>query len=211
MRRPSHGRSSPDRGNRQADICASEWWDGRFGGSDLRQTAHPAAAMRAITSSSIASAVALRLFSKNNHVSGSRYFPQACPGDTNSACADPTCDRRQVAASSGARPACQDYCRERVADVPCVRRVFQPSYSRDRDRILRHHVYRFQAATCAGTGRSIKRLPCAAAHKRLVAGPVILISPSDDVFDSNSVYKSLKEAERVCRSLGLDVQTRPGG
>jgi hypothetical protein len=42
-------------------------------------------------------------------------------------------------------------------------------------------------------------------------GARILISPSDDVMDWQSVQRNLREAERVCRSLGLDVQFRPGG
>jgi hypothetical protein len=42
-------------------------------------------------------------------------------------------------------------------------------------------------------------------------GPKAVISPSDDVYDSQAVYRNLKEAEQVCRSLGLDVETSPGG
>ena len=42
-------------------------------------------------------------------------------------------------------------------------------------------------------------------------GPVVGITPSDDVIDSKSIQKNLEQAQRVCRSLGLDVQFRPGG
>ena len=42
-------------------------------------------------------------------------------------------------------------------------------------------------------------------------GPMILISPSDDVIDGSAIKKNLDEAERVCHSLGIDVEFRPGG
>ena len=42
-------------------------------------------------------------------------------------------------------------------------------------------------------------------------GPTIDISPSDDVMDSQAIQKNLDEARRICRSLGLEVQFRPGG
>lgn len=42
-------------------------------------------------------------------------------------------------------------------------------------------------------------------------GPVVGISPSDDVIDSKAIQKNLEQAQRICRSLGLDVQFRPGG
>jgi hypothetical protein len=42
-------------------------------------------------------------------------------------------------------------------------------------------------------------------------GPVVGISPSDDVTDSKAIQKNLEQAQRICRSLGLDVQFRPGG
>jgi len=42
-------------------------------------------------------------------------------------------------------------------------------------------------------------------------GTKILISPSDDVMDWQSIQRNLRNAERTCRSLGLDVQLRPGG
>lgn len=42
-------------------------------------------------------------------------------------------------------------------------------------------------------------------------GPVITISPSDDVSDPKAVRKNFSAAQELCRSLGLDVQIRRGG
>ena len=42
-------------------------------------------------------------------------------------------------------------------------------------------------------------------------GPTIGISPSDDVMDSQAIQKNLDDARSTCRSLGLEVQFRPGG
>jgi hypothetical protein len=42
-------------------------------------------------------------------------------------------------------------------------------------------------------------------------GPSVGITPSDDVIDSRAIQKNLDRAQRTCRSLGLDVQVRPGG
>jgi len=42
-------------------------------------------------------------------------------------------------------------------------------------------------------------------------GPIVGISPSDDVFDSHAIQKNLERAQQTCRSLGLNVQFRPGG
>jgi hypothetical protein len=42
-------------------------------------------------------------------------------------------------------------------------------------------------------------------------GPMVGITPSDDVIDSQAIQKNLDLAQRTCRSLGLDVQFRPGG
>jgi len=42
-------------------------------------------------------------------------------------------------------------------------------------------------------------------------GATVGITPSDDVIDSRAIQKNLDQAERTCRSLGLDVQFRPGG
>jgi hypothetical protein len=42
-------------------------------------------------------------------------------------------------------------------------------------------------------------------------GPSILISPSDDVTDGKAVNATFEAALQICRSLGLDVQVRPGG
>ena len=43
------------------------------------------------------------------------------------------------------------------------------------------------------------------------AGPVVMITPSDDVMDSQAIQKNLEQAQRTCQSLRLDVQLRPGG
>jgi hypothetical protein len=42
-------------------------------------------------------------------------------------------------------------------------------------------------------------------------GPVVGITPSDLVIDSQAIQKNLAQAQQTCRSLGLDVQFRPGG
>ena len=42
-------------------------------------------------------------------------------------------------------------------------------------------------------------------------GPIVGITPSDDVVDSQAIKKNLDQAERTCRSLNLDIQLRPGG
>jgi hypothetical protein len=42
-------------------------------------------------------------------------------------------------------------------------------------------------------------------------GPIVGISPSDDVFDSQAIQRNLARAQQTCRSLGLDVRFHPGG
>lgn len=42
-------------------------------------------------------------------------------------------------------------------------------------------------------------------------GPIVGITPSDDVIDSRAIQKNLDEARRTCHSLGLDVEIHPGG
>ena len=42
-------------------------------------------------------------------------------------------------------------------------------------------------------------------------GPVIVITPTDFVEDGQAVQRNLRQAEAVCRELGLAVQIRPGG
>ena len=42
-------------------------------------------------------------------------------------------------------------------------------------------------------------------------GPTILITPSDDVIDGKAIERSLKEAQRICNSLSLNIDFRPGG
>ena len=69
-----------------------------------------------------------------------------------------------------------------------------------------------------GTPRPLK-IPANGLRAALVAlpvsawvrGPEIVISPTDVVTDGQAVARNLDEAERVCRSLGLDVQRRLGG
>ena len=69
-----------------------------------------------------------------------------------------------------------------------------------------------------GSKRQGTTLRTEALHDHLLSLPMsawpegskVVISPSDDVYDPQAVYKNLKEAEQVCRSLGLDVETRPG-
>jgi hypothetical protein len=42
-------------------------------------------------------------------------------------------------------------------------------------------------------------------------GPVITISPSDDVVDGQAIQTNFLAAQRICRDLGLEVQIIPGG
>jgi hypothetical protein len=42
-------------------------------------------------------------------------------------------------------------------------------------------------------------------------GPSIEVSPTDDVSDPQAVQQNLDAAQQVCRSMGLEVQMRPGG
>jgi len=42
-------------------------------------------------------------------------------------------------------------------------------------------------------------------------GAVIEMSPSDVVIDGEAVQRNLVAAERVCRSMGLEVEVLPGG
>ena len=42
-------------------------------------------------------------------------------------------------------------------------------------------------------------------------GPIIGITPSDDVMDWPSIQRNLEQAQAICRSLSLDVQLHPGG
>jgi hypothetical protein len=42
-------------------------------------------------------------------------------------------------------------------------------------------------------------------------GPMILLSATDDVTDWRAVQLNLEEAQRICRSLNLDVKILPGG
>ncbi|HET9407204.1 MAG TPA: hypothetical protein VFO39_08185 [Candidatus Sulfotelmatobacter sp.] len=42
-------------------------------------------------------------------------------------------------------------------------------------------------------------------------GPSIILTPSDDVISSERVNHNLNEAVRICKSLHLDTEVRPGG
>lgn len=42
-------------------------------------------------------------------------------------------------------------------------------------------------------------------------GPSIAISPTDVVTDQHAVEENLHTADRLCRSIGLEVQVLPGG
>jgi hypothetical protein len=42
-------------------------------------------------------------------------------------------------------------------------------------------------------------------------GPLIEITPTDDVTDQHALYRNFYGAQQICRSMGLEVQIRPGG
>lgn len=42
-------------------------------------------------------------------------------------------------------------------------------------------------------------------------GAIIVITPSDDVIDGKAIERNLQEAQRICNSLNLHVDFRPGG
>jgi len=63
------------------------------------------------------------------------------------------------------------------------------------------------AVSTEGLGEFLIALPMSA----WPLGPVVGITPSDDVIDSQAIQKNVGEAQRTCHSLGLDVQFRPGG
>jgi hypothetical protein len=63
------------------------------------------------------------------------------------------------------------------------------------------------AVSTEGLGEFLIALPMSA----WPLGPIVGITPSDDVIDSQAIQKNLDQAQRTCQSLGLDVQFRPGG
>jgi hypothetical protein len=63
------------------------------------------------------------------------------------------------------------------------------------------------AVSTEALGKYLTALPMSA----WPAGSIVGITPSDDVIDSQAIQKNLDQAQRTCRSLGLDVQFRPGG
>jgi hypothetical protein len=42
-------------------------------------------------------------------------------------------------------------------------------------------------------------------------GPMIELTQTDEVSDAPTLYKNFSTAQRICRSMGLEVQVRPGG
>lgn len=64
-----------------------------------------------------------------------------------------------------------------------------------------------KAVSTEALGEYLAALPMSAWQ----LGPVVGITPSDDVIDSRAIQKNLDQAQRTCRSLGLDVQIHPGG
>ena len=42
-------------------------------------------------------------------------------------------------------------------------------------------------------------------------GPSIEITPTDDVTDQRALYRNFNAAQQIFRSMGLEVQVRPGG
>lgn len=66
---------------------------------------------------------------------------------------------------------------------------------------------RSNAVSTEALGEYLTALPMSA----WPVGPIVGISPSDDVIDSQAIQKNLDQAQRICRSLDLDVQFRPGG
>ena len=42
-------------------------------------------------------------------------------------------------------------------------------------------------------------------------GPMIELTQTDEVSDAPRLYRNFSSAQQICRSMGLDVQVRPGG
>ena len=42
-------------------------------------------------------------------------------------------------------------------------------------------------------------------------GPMIELTQTDEVTDAPTLYKNFSRAQQICRSMGLEVQVRPGG
>lgn len=42
-------------------------------------------------------------------------------------------------------------------------------------------------------------------------GPMIELTQTDDVSDAHALYRNVSGAQQICRSMGLEVQIRPGG
>jgi hypothetical protein len=73
--------------------------------------------------------------------------------------------------------------------------------------------------TYAGGKQNIATVPAKALRDYLLAlpmaawphGAVVTLSRADLVIDSKLVSQNFTDAEKICRSLGLDLQIRPGG
>ena len=59
----------------------------------------------------------------------------------------------------------------------------------------------------AKLARYLQELPMQAWPK----GPSIVVSLSDDVTDGKAVLQNFQLAQQLCRSLGLELDVRPGG
>lgn len=42
-------------------------------------------------------------------------------------------------------------------------------------------------------------------------GPMIELTQTDEVSDAPTLYRNFSTAQQICRSMGLEVQVRPGG
>lgn len=77
----------------------------------------------------------------------------------------------------------------------------------------------YDITTYAGNKPSVARIPLRKLHSYLLGlplnawprGPAIVITPTDVVEDGQAVQRNLRQAEAVCRELGLEVRIRPGG
>jgi hypothetical protein len=77
----------------------------------------------------------------------------------------------------------------------------------------------YDVTAFAGAKPVLARVPLQKLHSYLLGlplsawpqGPAIIITPTDVVDDGQAVQRNLRQAEVVCRELGLEVQIRPGG
>jgi hypothetical protein len=107
--------------------------------------------------------------------------------------------------------------RARIGSVSASQKCLSP------DPCINPHILSIESGyfitTFAGTKPRYAQVRAEALRDYLVGlpmsawprGPSVLISPTDDVTDWHAVQRNLEEAQRVCRSLGLDVKILPGG